>query len=49
MPGGSASINMSEMQTNLVEVSVSELSGAIKRQIEENFDRVRVRGELGRV
>jgi len=49
MLGGSASTNMSEMQTNLVEVSVSELSGAIKRQIEENFDRVRVRGELGRV
>jgi exodeoxyribonuclease VII large subunit len=35
--------------TNLPEVSVSELAGAIKRAVEAGFDRVRVRGELGRV
>ena len=40
---------MEEFETNLVEFSVSELSGAIKRQIEDSFGRVRVRGELGRV
>jgi exodeoxyribonuclease VII large subunit len=34
---------------NLPEYSVSELSGAVKRTIEGTFDRVRVRGELGRV
>ena len=34
---------------NLHEFTVSELAGAIKRTIETNFDRVRVRGELGRV
>ena len=34
---------------NLPEFSVSELSGAVKRTIESAFDRVRVRGELGRV
>ncbi|MAP94332.1 MAG: exodeoxyribonuclease VII large subunit [Ponticaulis sp.] len=34
---------------NLHEFSVSELSGAIKRTIESTYDRVRVRGELGRV
>ena len=39
---------MSE-QSNLVEYSVSEISGAIKRTVEDNFDYVRVRGELGRV
>ncbi len=33
----------------MAELTVSELSGAIKRTIETNFDRVRVRGELGRV
>jgi exodeoxyribonuclease VII large subunit len=36
-------------QSNLPEVSVSELSQAVKRAVETNFDRVRVRGELGRV
>jgi exodeoxyribonuclease VII large subunit len=36
-------------QTNLPEVSVSELANAIKRTVERDFDRVRVRGELGRV
>ncbi len=40
---------MEEFETNLVEFSVSELSGAIKRQIEDSFGRLRVRGELGRV
>ena len=40
---------MEEFETNLVEFSVSELSGAIKRQIEDSFGRIRVRGELGRV
>ena len=40
---------MEEFETNIVEFSVSELSGAIKRQIEDSFGRVRVRGELGRV
>lgn len=34
---------------NLHEFSVSELAGSIKRTIETNFERVRVRGELGRV
>lgn len=34
---------------NLQEVTVSELAGSIKRTIETNFDRVRVKGELGRV
>lgn len=34
---------------NLPELSVSELSGAVKRVIEGNFGRVRVRGEIGRV
>ena len=34
---------------NLPEFSVSELSGAVKRTIEGAFDRVRVRGEIGRV
>lgn len=35
--------------SNLPEFSVSELSGVIKRTMETAFDRVRVRGELGRV
>ncbi len=34
---------------NLIELSVSELSGQIKRLVEDSFGRVRVRGELGRV
>lgn len=34
---------------NMAELTVSELAGSIKRTIEQNFDRVRVRGELGRV
>ena len=36
-------------QTNLPELSVSELANAVKRTVERDFDRVRVRGELGRV
>jgi len=35
--------------TNLPELSVSELAGAVKRTMEQTFERVRVRGELGRV
>ncbi len=35
--------------TNLPEVTVSELASALKRTIETAYDRVRVRGELGRV
>ncbi len=34
---------------NLLEFSVSELSRAVKRSIEQAFDRVRVRGEVGRL
>ena len=34
---------------NTPEYSVSEISGAVKRAIEGNFARVRVRGEIGRV
>jgi len=36
-------------QSNLPELTVSELAHAVKRTMESNFDRVRVRGELGRV
>ncbi|MCI4644263.1 MAG: exodeoxyribonuclease VII large subunit [Hyphomonadaceae bacterium] len=35
--------------TNAPELSVSELAANLKRTIETSFDRVRVRGELGRV
>ena len=38
-----------EPQSNVAEFTVSELSGAIKRAIEDDFGFVRVRGELGRV
>lgn len=34
---------------NAHEFTVSELSGAVKRSIEDQFGRVRVRGEIGRV
>lgn len=34
--------------SNLPELSVSELASAVKRTMETTFDRVRVRGELGR-
>ncbi|MEO0465175.1 MAG: exodeoxyribonuclease VII large subunit [Pseudomonadota bacterium] len=35
--------------TNSQELTVSELASSLKRTIETNYDRVRVRGELGRV
>lgn len=35
--------------SNLPELSVSELAASLKRTIENNYDHVRVRGELGRV
>ncbi|MEO0543604.1 MAG: exodeoxyribonuclease VII large subunit [Pseudomonadota bacterium] len=41
--------NADSSGTNVAEFSVSELSGAIKRTVEDAFGRVRVRGELGRV
>ena len=34
---------------NLPEFTVSEVSGAVKRTLEEEFGRIRVRGEVGRV
>lgn len=34
---------------NLIERSVSELSAALKRTVEDSFGQVRVRGEIGRV
>jgi exodeoxyribonuclease VII large subunit len=37
---------MTDAATNLPEVSVSELSGAIKRTVEDAFGYVRVRGEI---
>ena len=36
-------------QANLAEMTVSQLAGSIKTALERSFDRVRVRGELGRV
>ena len=35
--------------SNAHEFTVSEISGAIKRTLEDQFGRVRVRGEIGRV
>jgi exodeoxyribonuclease VII large subunit len=40
---------MSNDPSNAPEFSVSELSGAIKRRLEDDFGHVRVRGEMGRV
>ncbi len=37
---------MSELQTNVVEFTVSELSFALRRMVEENYEHVRVRGEI---
>ncbi|EAR51210.1 exodeoxyribonuclease VII, large subunit, partial [Oceanicola granulosus HTCC2516] len=34
---------------NLAEFTVSEISGAVKRALEDQFGRIRVRGEVGRV
>jgi len=42
-------IDHDEAGSNAPEFSVSELSGVVKRMIEGEFSRVRVRGELGRV
>jgi len=41
--------SLSSSSSNVAEFSVSEISGAIKRTMEDAFGRVRVRGELGRV
>ena len=38
-----------EAVSNVVEFSVSEISNALKRTLEDTFGHVRVRGELGRV
>lgn len=40
---------MTETASNAHEYTVSELSGALKRTVEETYGHVRVRGELGRV
>ncbi|MEM1289161.1 MAG: exodeoxyribonuclease VII large subunit [Pseudomonadota bacterium] len=40
---------MAEAATNTPEYSVSEISSAVKRTVEDAFGYVRVRGELGRV
>jgi hypothetical protein len=40
---------MNEPRLNLPELTVSELSAALKRTIEESYGYVRVRGELGKV
>ena len=40
---------MAEAMTNVPEFSVSELSSAVKRTLEEGFEHVRVRGEVGRL
>lgn len=40
---------MNDAPTNVPEYSVSELSTAVKRTLEEGFEHVRVRGEVGRL
>ena len=40
---------MNEPRLNLPELTVSELSAALKRTIEDSYGYVRVRGELGKV
>src|SRR3989442_9891102 len=40
---------MNESRLNIPEWTVSELSVALKRTLEESYDHVRVRGELGKV
>ncbi len=40
---------MTDASTNAHEYTVSELSGALKRTVEDTYGHVRVRGELGRV
>src|SRR4051794_25714038 len=44
-----ATAPMNEPRLNIVEVTVSELSMALKRTIEDSYGYVRVRGELGKV
>lgn len=39
----------SDATSNVAEFSVSEISGQVKRMVEDAFGRVRVRGEIGRV
>jgi exodeoxyribonuclease VII large subunit len=39
----------SDIVTNIPEWTVSELSGALKRTLEDAYDHVRVRGEIGKV
>jgi len=46
---GAAPQTTQQAQSNLPELTVSELAQAVKRTVERDFDRVRVRGELGRV
>jgi exodeoxyribonuclease VII large subunit len=46
---GSVQNGMNEPRLNLPEQTVSELSMALKRTIEESYGYVRVRGELGKV
>src|SRR5271156_159286 len=46
---GSTNTVMNEPRLNLPELTVSELSAALKRTIEESYGYVRVRGELGKV
>ncbi len=41
--------NSEPLRANDSALSVSELSNAIKRQVEQNFEHIRVRGEVGRV
>lgn len=38
--------NIADLATNAAEYSVSELSGALKRTVEDSFGHVRVRGEI---
>ena len=37
----------SKFQRNVIEYSVSEISLAVKRTVETNFEIVRIRGEVG--
>ena len=37
---------MNQLAANIAEYTVSELSFALKRSVEENFEHVRVRGEV---
>ena len=39
----------SKFQRNVIEYSVSEISLAVKRTVETNFEVVRIRGEVGRL